>query len=316
MELTRWYLDRSTYEKEAIGSSTPGFLKKWSLNPSEVVYLQYEEYRSVMFKWHKNMTTAFRNCLESKDYMHVRNALAVLEKIVGQYPQVDFHGNSLEEKVNVIAAKEETRGDLQVRAQGYLALLRKSSKSWVTAAKFSTQPRSAASPAMSPNVKRPATPQAPPSASAIAPGLASDRPDSIRTKSSLNPAAQPFKPQDDTKRYLLLRMKADSSRKLDESADSDGAAVRSKRTLGPLLPESAVASRSETSAKQDTERPSLRPASSARTSSQTLRDSAEGDRAEMDKLNVQQPSVETRPLRSNELDQQKADIIAIRSVQW
>ena len=196
VELTRWYVDKSVYEKEAIGPSIPGFLKKWSVVPSEAIYLQYDEYRAVMFKWHKNLTTAFKNCLESRDYMHVRNALAVLEKIIGQYPQVDFHGSSLEEKVSLIASKEESRGDLQVRAQGYIALLRKSSKSWVTAAKFSTQARTSASPAYSPNPKRPSTPQGSSLAPAPTPNLVTDRQQSLRSQSSLNPSAPSFKPHD------------------------------------------------------------------------------------------------------------------------
>ena len=197
VELTRWYADKATYDKEAVGPSTPGFLKKWNLNPSEAVYLQYDEFKSVMFKWHKYLTTAFKTCLESRDYMHVRNALAVLEKIINQYPQVDFHGASLEEKVSIIASKDETRGDLQIRAQGYLALLRKSSKSWVTAAKFSTLPRSAASPATMSSPKRAVTPQASSSSSGLASTSSMDRQKSDRGRSALNPAAPTFKPQDD-----------------------------------------------------------------------------------------------------------------------
>jgi THO complex subunit 2 len=197
VELTRWYTDKATYDKEAVGPSTPGFLKKWNLNPSEAVYLQYDEFKSVMFKWHKYLTTAFKACLESKDYMHVRNSLAVLEKIINQYPQVDFHGASLEEKVNIIASKEETRGDLQIRAQGYLALLRKSSKSWVTAAKFSTLPRTEASPAASSGPMRSITPQASSSSSGLAPVSTMNRQPSDRGRSALNPAAASFKPHDD-----------------------------------------------------------------------------------------------------------------------
>ena len=189
--MTRWYNDRSAYEKEAVGPSTPGFLKKWSANPSEAIYLQYEEYRTVLFKWHKNMTSAFNNCLDSRDYMHVRNALAVLEKIIVQYPLVDFQGKALEEKIDVIAGKDETRGDLQIRAQGYLALLRKSSKSWVNQAKFSS--KSAPSPAYSPNTKRDSTPLA----STSSPSAAT-----LRTQSSLNPTATPIKPLEGNARYF------------------------------------------------------------------------------------------------------------------
>ena len=167
VELTRWYMDKSIYEKEATGPSTPGFLRKWNISPSEAIHLQYDEYRSVMFKWHRNMTAAFKNCLDSRDYMHIRNALAVLEKIIAQYPQVDSHGLSLEEKINVIAGKAETRGDLQVRAQGYLALLKKCSKSWVTSIKFSAQSKVSGSPTYSPIPKRLSTPQSIPLSSSV-----------------------------------------------------------------------------------------------------------------------------------------------------
>ena len=198
-ELARWYGDRSTYEKEAIGASTPGFLKKWNINPSEAIYLQYEEFRSVMFKWHKFMTTGFKSCLESRDYMHVRNALAVLEKIINHYPQVDFHGSILEEKVNIIASKSETRGDLQIRAQGYLALLRKSSKSLVTAAKFGAPNKSAGSPRYSASPRRPATPQiSSPETVTINSTVEKQYPE--RPRSNLNPSAPSFKPQDDSYR--------------------------------------------------------------------------------------------------------------------
>ena len=149
-----------------------------------------------MSKWHKNLTTAFKNCLESRDYMHVRNALAVLEKIIGQYPQVDFHGSSLEEKVSAIASKGETRGDLQVRAQGYLALLRKSSTSWVTAAKFGSQSRHSLSAGNSPNPNRPTSPQVILAPARTTSGTVTDR-DIIRTKSALNPAAPSFRPHDE-----------------------------------------------------------------------------------------------------------------------
>jgi THO complex subunit 2 len=195
-DLSKWYTNKSIYDKEAIGPSTPGFLKKWSVNPSEAIYLQYEEFRSVMFKWHKFLTVAFRNCLESRDYMHVRNALAVLEKISGQFPQVDSHGAMLEANVNSIASKAETRGDLQVRAQGYLALLRKSSKSWVTAARFSAQTKSAASPANSSAYITSTAPRGQTSLSNSASSSALESQHSEKGKSALNPSAPTFKPHE------------------------------------------------------------------------------------------------------------------------
>jgi THO complex subunit 2 len=157
------------------------------------------------------MTSAFTNCLDSRDYMHVRNALAVLEKIIAQYPLVDFQAKSLEEKVDIIAGKDETRGDLQIRAQGYLALLRKSSKSWVSQAKFSS--KAASSPAYSPLTKRDSTP----SASTA----------TLRAHSSLNPAATPFNPTEGISRYLRSQLVLTMIRSEDRSAiQAEGLAPR------------------------------------------------------------------------------------------
>lgn len=130
--------------------------------------------------------------------MHVRNALAVLEKIINYYPQVDFHGNILEEKVNLIASKSETRGDLQIRAQGYLALLRKSSKSLVTAAKFGAPSKPVASPLYSASPKKLATPQIS-SPETGASSITTEKQPSERVRSNLNPSAPSFKPQDDNR---------------------------------------------------------------------------------------------------------------------
>ena len=112
--------------------------------------------------------------------MHVRNALAVLEKIIGHYPQVDVHATALEEKVSIIAGKSETRGDLQVRAQGYLALLKKSAKSCVTSAKFTSQSTIA-----------PSTVSQTTSSSTVASSEA------LARKATLNPSAASFTPQQD-----------------------------------------------------------------------------------------------------------------------
>jgi THO complex subunit 2 len=195
LELMRWYNDKTVYEKEAIGPSLPGFLKKWSSNPNETVFLQYEEFRSVMFKWHKNLTMAFRSCLDSRDYMHARNALAVLEKLAGLFPMINFHGTALEEKVALIAGKAETRGDIQIRAQGYLAILQKSSKTWVSVAKFSSQPKSAVASITSHNPTPSSTPRT------LSPNPTGQTSSHIQKPiSSLNPAASLFKPRADNPR--------------------------------------------------------------------------------------------------------------------
>ena len=42
----------------------------------------YEDYVRVHVRWHRKLAQAFGACLDSSEYMHIRNALIVLTKIV------------------------------------------------------------------------------------------------------------------------------------------------------------------------------------------------------------------------------------------
>eukprot|EP00959_Pyramimonas_sp_CCMP1952_P146426 3065200-Pyramimonas_sp.AAC.1 len=53
-------------------------------DPSSV-RASYEEFVKVSFRWHNKMTKSLGMCLESKEYVHIRNALIVLSKIVKVY---------------------------------------------------------------------------------------------------------------------------------------------------------------------------------------------------------------------------------------
>jgi len=68
-------------------------------------------------------------CLDSKEYMHIRNAIIVLEKINAYFPKVEPHARMLKDRINAII-KEDKREDLKIRAVGYQALLSKGEATW------------------------------------------------------------------------------------------------------------------------------------------------------------------------------------------
>ena len=69
--VSRWHLSESTYTKEC--ANTPGFISmmRSSGATNERVYLDYENYRHITFKWHFKITKALVTLLESQDYMQV-----------------------------------------------------------------------------------------------------------------------------------------------------------------------------------------------------------------------------------------------------
>lgn len=81
--------------------------------------MQYHEFRLINQKWHKKTADAFSACIESRDYMCIRNAILILTKVAKFFPLFQVHGNQLESVVSALIA-EEKREDLKVLALGYV----------------------------------------------------------------------------------------------------------------------------------------------------------------------------------------------------
>lgn len=68
IDLFSWYKDETVYNKEAKGTKNlPGFQKRWSsgfrdkfqecINDDDM--LQYEEFKRLMYKWHRKLNQVF-----------------------------------------------------------------------------------------------------------------------------------------------------------------------------------------------------------------------------------------------------------------
>ncbi|KAJ0095475.1 hypothetical protein Patl1_15606 [Pistacia atlantica] len=88
----------------------------------------------VHWKWSQRITRLLIQCLESTEYMEIRNALIMLTKISGVFPVTRKSGINLEKRVAKI--KSDEREDLKVLATGVAAALAARKPTWVTDEEF------------------------------------------------------------------------------------------------------------------------------------------------------------------------------------
>ena len=131
-DLGRWHADKQLFEKEAYGlkKENPGYAKKIAPDNTITAFYDFEEFRTVVLKWHRFLTSALKTCIANGEYMHVRNAINVLNGIHQHFPVVNWMGASLMNTV-VDLSKTETREDLKVAATSLIGGLKRREKDWV-----------------------------------------------------------------------------------------------------------------------------------------------------------------------------------------
>jgi THO complex subunit 2 len=138
-----WHADSATFDNEC--AQFPGFLTVFrnalnsspsaTLNKQE--QLDYENFRHVCHKWHYKLTKSFIVCLESKEYLQMRNSLIILTKIAPHYPKLTGFSSALEKRVEIIKqAEKDKRQDIYTLASAYLGQLKIRKPQMVDEAKF------------------------------------------------------------------------------------------------------------------------------------------------------------------------------------
>ncbi len=125
-----WHTDASVFEQEC--GNHPGFLtifrnalSSTQTQSNKQEQLDYENYRHVCHKWHYKLTKSFIVCLESKEYLQMRNALIILTKISSHYPKLTSFCSALEKRVEKIKQVEkDKRQDIYTLASAYLGQLK------------------------------------------------------------------------------------------------------------------------------------------------------------------------------------------------
>ncbi|XP_012259618.2 THO complex subunit 2 [Athalia rosae] len=134
----RWHSEEAIFNKEC--SNYPGFVTKFRVSNqfSEANNMVgFENYRHVCHKWHYKITKAIVVCLDSKDYVQIRNSLIILIKILPHFPVLAKLSQILERKVEKVRDEERSqRQDLHVLAMSYSGQLKAKASSMIRESEF------------------------------------------------------------------------------------------------------------------------------------------------------------------------------------
>ncbi|GAB2282383.1 THO complex subunit 2 [Dionaea muscipula] len=125
-----WKSDESIYEHEC--GNMPGFAVYYRFPNSQRV--TFAQFIKVHWKWNQRITRLLIQCLESTEYMEIRNALIMLTKISSVFPVTRKSGINIEKRVTKI--KGDDREDLKVLATSVGAALAARKPSWVSEEEF------------------------------------------------------------------------------------------------------------------------------------------------------------------------------------
>lgn len=131
-DLTRWHADKAVYEKEAYGTKRdlPGFAMNVDADGKPTTFLDYEDFRRLLYKWHRLICASLKSCLNGGEYMHIRNAISVLKAIVQYFPAVNWMGRDMLTCVNTLS-KEDKRDDVKIPAASLIGDLNRREKKWM-----------------------------------------------------------------------------------------------------------------------------------------------------------------------------------------
>ncbi|XP_049865529.1 THO complex subunit 2 isoform X2 [Pectinophora gossypiella] len=122
----RWHGDKAAFHREC--AHYPGFVTKYRVSNQFTEandHVGYENYRHLCHKWHYKITKAMVVCLDSGDYVQIRNALIVLIRVLPHFPVLAKLAAIIERKIEKVKEEEKTqRQDLFVLATGYSGQLR------------------------------------------------------------------------------------------------------------------------------------------------------------------------------------------------
>lgn len=131
-DLGRWHADKAVYEKEAFGTKKdlPGFATSVGTDGKPTAFLEYEDFRRLLYKWHRLLASALKICLGGGEYMHIRNSISVLKAIVQQFPAVNWIGRDMLKCVNHLSHNDE-RDDVKTPAASLIGDLNRREKKWM-----------------------------------------------------------------------------------------------------------------------------------------------------------------------------------------
>lgn len=193
-DLSRWHADKGVYEKEAFGvnKTFPGFAKTVDPEGKPTSFLDYEDFRRLLYKWHRLLAQSLKTCLNGGEYMHIRNAISVLKAIVKSFPAVNWIGRDMLKSVTDLSKNDE-RDDVKISAASLIGDLNRREKKWMLPQAFMTSPIPPPSAKAQGEATPPTSKEQPPADKGTVPAGKSIG-YSQHTTTPLNAAATEFKP--------------------------------------------------------------------------------------------------------------------------
>ncbi|KAG8410060.1 THO2 plays a role in transcriptional elongation [Metarhizium acridum] len=138
------------YDKEGKGpSEQPHFGFSLTVNDEgkPETFVEHAQFRDLLFRWHKNLNMALKNCLGGSEWMHIRNGITVLKTVLDFFPAIDFMATQFTTQLQNITKREAAaktspdceeggRVDLSVAAQGAMSALQRRKSKWVMVQAF------------------------------------------------------------------------------------------------------------------------------------------------------------------------------------
>lgn len=131
-DLQEWHENKNdAYAKYAHGAAKnlPGFGKRFDADRNATVFLSYDEFCMVLYKWHKALFAALKACIDSGNWMQIRNSVNVLKALYPTFPRVDTMAIDLQQTITQLA-EVDARQDLKTSLLSILGDLNKSKKFW------------------------------------------------------------------------------------------------------------------------------------------------------------------------------------------
>ncbi|KAK4163186.1 transcription factor/nuclear export subunit protein 2-domain-containing protein [Cladorrhinum sp. PSN259] len=153
-DLSKWHGDKIAYEKEALGLKEVdktrhylGFASAFDSDGKPTEFIEHDQYKELLFKWHKELNSALRTCLNGTEWMHIRNAITVLKCVIDYFPAINFMADKFLEQLKTITERETAsknapeseqghRVDLSVTAQTAYSELQKRKSKWILVQAF------------------------------------------------------------------------------------------------------------------------------------------------------------------------------------
>lgn len=138
------------YENEGKGPAEHphfGFALNLNAEGKPETFVEHAQFRDLLFRWHKNLNMALKNCLGGSEWMHIRNGITVLKCVLDHFPAVDFMATQFIAQLQNITKREAAaktapdseeggRVDLSVAAQGAMSELQRRKTKWVMVQAF------------------------------------------------------------------------------------------------------------------------------------------------------------------------------------